>query len=788
MKRKNSPCRWLPLLASALLYADPAEAGTILAEPIPDRSEPGLDFAMPLYLEVVLNRTPQAGLYPFFLLGGRLCASAETLRRLGFELPAHEAEDRLDLAAIAGVTIHYEPNLQRVSIDAPLDRLSLATTVLNAPAADIPRASASPGLLLNYDLYASHDGDAGTATAFAELRAFGGRAGVFSQTAVTRAYRSQGESWHGESVRLDSRWQWSFPESMLTLSVGDTFSGYLNWTRPVRMGGVQLGRNFGLQPYRITTPLPAFLGEASVPSAVELYVNGMKQYSGQVPAGPFQLTTLPSISGAGSAQLVVTDAYGRVNTIHFPFYAAQQLLAQGLSDWSASLGMVREDYGLRSFSYGGDPVASGNLRYGINDRWTLETHAEAGGGLINAGAGSVWLLGLAGVASASATHSRLDGDDGWQYALAYQWNNGRFNIALDTQRTHGDYRDIASLYGQRPARISERALAGVNGPRFGSLGLSYLRLAYPDQAPARYASAFWSRSFRNRWYASLSLNQNLEDNRDRNAYFGLAYSFDSRTSVNASLQRNGDRNSASVDISRPVPGDGGSGWRVQLRNDDGRGGGLAEVGWLGDHGRLNAGVASFSGNGHGYASATGGLVLMGGHVFASRNISDAFAVVSTDGVPGVPVKLENRTIGATDANGMLLVTPLNAWQRNKLSIDPMDLPANMRVGQVELLATPSDRAGSLVRFAMTPVRAAVLVLVDEAGQPLPLGSQVSLLDSGVETWVGHDGEAYLDALQDRNTLQVRLPAGSCRVRFDYPADAEGIARMGPLPCLTESAR
>lgn len=786
MTRKNSPCRWLPLFASVLLHAHPAEAGTTLAEPAPEISGSATGGVMPLYLEVVLNRTRKAGLYPFFLLDGSLYSDAHTLRQLGFDLPAHDPDDRLQLAAIAGVTIHYEPNLQRLSIDAPLDQLSLATTVLNVPAEDIPHASTSSGMLLNYDLYASHDGDASNATAFAELRVFGGRAGVFSQTAVTRAYRSQGESWRGESVRLDSQWQWSFPETMLTLIVGDTFSGYLNWTRPVRMGGVQLGRNFGLQPYRITAPLPAFLGEASVPSAVELYVNGMKQYSGEVPVGPFQLTTLPSISGAGSAQLVVTDAYGRVSTINFPFYAAQQLLARGLSDWSANLGVVREHYGVRSFSYAGDPVASGNLRYGISDRWTLESHAEVGGGLRNAGAGSVWLLGLAGVASASATHSRLHHDRGWQYALAYQWNNGRFNLAVDTQRSHGDYRDIASLYGQRPARINERALAGVNGPRFGSLGVSYLRLAYPGEAAARYASAFWSRSFRNRWYASLSLNQNLDDSSDRNAYLGLAYSFDSRTSVNASLQRNGERNSASVDVSRPVPGDGGFGWRTQVRNDDGSGGGLAEVGWLGKHGRLNAGMARFSGSEYGYASAAGGLVLMGGHVFASRNISDAFAVVSTDGVPGVPVELENRLIGATDANGMLLVSPLNAWQRNKLSIDPMNLPVNMRVSQVERLAIPSDRAGSLVHFAMRPVRAAVLVLTDEAGQPLPLGSRVSLVGSDLETWVGHDGETYLDALHSHNALQVQLPAGRCQLRFDYPADAKGIPRIEPLTCLAES--
>src|SRR5690606_6325299 len=150
------------------------------------------------------------------------------------------------------------------------------------------------------------------------------------------------------------------------------------------------------QPYRVTTPLPTFLGEVAVPSEVDLYINGVRQYSGELPVGPFQLATSPNFNGLGNAQLVVTDAFGAVRTIEFPFYAAQDLLAEGLSDWSVAAGVVREDYGLESFSYASQPVASGNIRFGASDSLTLETHAEGGDNLRNAGAGAVWALGRAG--------------------------------------------------------------------------------------------------------------------------------------------------------------------------------------------------------------------------------------------------------------------------------------------------------------------------------------------------------------------------------------------------------
>lgn len=93
---------------------------------------------------------------------------------------------------------------------------------------------------------------------------------------------------------------------------------------------------------------------------------------------------------------------------------------------------------------------------------------------------------------------------------------------------------------------------------------------------------------------------------------------------------------------------------------------------------------------------------MGGGLFAAREINNGFAVVSTDGVPDVPVKLQNNLIGRSDDRGLLLVTPLNSYQKNLISIDPMDLPANMRIARVEANATPADRSGALVSFGITP--------------------------------------------------------------------------------------
>lgn len=765
---------------------------------------------MRLYLEVSLNQTAFGPPHPFELRQGRLYARVATLRAIGFALPGRDDGETIAPDELAGTTVRFDAAQQRVAIDAPLALLALPAHRLNAPAADVPRATASPGVLLNYDLYASRDDRSDNATAFVEARAFGlGRGaladGVFSQTGVVRHYRQDGAPRRTDSIRLDTSWRWSRPESMVAVTLGDVLSGQLDWTRPLRLGGVRLGRDFGLQPYRITTPLPTLAGEVAVPSAVELYVNGIRQYSGDVPPGPFQLTTIPGVTGAGSAQLVVTDAFGRTRTLDFPFYAAQQLLAKGLSDWSVSLGVARRDYALRSFEYGHAPLVSADLRHGLSDRFTLQAHAEGGDGVANAGLGAAWLLGQAGVFGASLSHGRDDdgGDDGdnadgrargdgagWQYTLAYNWSNGRFNVAADTQRTHGDYRDLASRYGLGAPRVSERAVLGWSDHRLGSLGLSYVRLLYRNEQPARYAGATWSRNFGARASLSLSYNQNLDRSEDRTVYLGLSLDLQPDPArpglqFSASAQRAGGLDQGAIDLARAVPGDGGFGWRLQARGGDGEEGALAEAAWLSDIGRFNLGYARQGARDYGYASASGALVWMGGHVFAARNVSDAFAVVAT-GVPGVPVLLENRPFGRTDADGMLLVTPLNAWQRNRIGIDAMALPADTRLERVEADAIPRDRSGTVVRFAIQTIRAAVLALRDASGASLPLGSAVRA-SNGEQAVVGYDGETYLENLQPHNALRVDTPAGACTVRFDYPAQAQGIARLGPLPCVREAA-
>ena len=85
------------------------------------------------------------------------------------------------------------------------------------------------------------------------------------------------------------------------------------------------------------------------------------------------------------------------------------------------------------------------------------------------------------------------------------------------------------------------------------------------------------------------------------------------------------------------------------------------------------------------------------------------------------------------------------------------------------------------------MRSALVILVDAAGQPLPLGSAVTVNGQSSKAVVGYDGEVYLDTLDEHNQLAAQTPAGRCSVRLNYRKDADGaIPRIGPLRCTPET--
>ncbi len=738
-----------------------------------------------LFLELVVNQQDTGRVVAVSQRAGSLFLPASVLQEVGMKLPA-ELSAEVDLDKVPGLHTDYDSQAQRLLLNVPPAWLP---EQFIGDRSNYPRTQAltSFGALLNYDAYLNDTDDSDTYLGiFNEVRLFDtwGTVTNTGQYRATLGPETQGSSLNNGYRRYDTTWRFSDDERLLTYEAGDVISGALPWSSSVRLGGVQLSRDFGVRPDLVTYPLPQFAGEAAVPSSVDLFINGYKSSSADLQPGPYTLTNVPFINGAGEAVVVTTDALGRQVSTTVPFYVTSTLLQKGLSDFSVSAGNLRRDYTVRDFGYGAG-VASGTFRYGLSDAFTLEGHAEAASDLTLGGVGGNLRLGNFGVLNTAVSQSQFDGGSGQQVSLGYQYSSQRYSLSYQRVERRDQYADLTLIdtpYASLSKR-SEQATLSVNLNDFGSLGVGYFDVQAADDSRTRLLNLTWSKSLWRNTSFYLSANREIGDSKW--AVQGqLVIPFD----VYGSLSLGSERSKTGevqqrVNYSRAVPAGGGVGFNLGYASGDGPAYRQADLTWRLQSVQLQAGVYGTREAQTRWADASGSLVWMDKQFFTANQVNDAFVVVSTDGFAGVPVRYENQVVGETDRNGHLLVPWSSAYYRAKYEIDPLNLPSNLQVPNVEQRVAVRRGSGYLLEFPVRRVIAASITLVDAQHQELPLGSQVRHEQSGGLAVVGWDGLVYLENLATHNTLQVTVGSGqTCQATFELDITQEQVPMIGPLVC------
>ncbi|UEH11118.1 fimbria/pilus outer membrane usher protein [Pseudomonas sp. HN8-3] len=738
-----------------------------------------------LFLELVVNQMDTGRVIAVDQRAGQLFVPASALQDVGMKLPG-EPVGSVALDQVPGLHSDYDSNGQRLLLDVPPSWLQ-AQFIGNRNTYPRTQAMSSFGALLNYDVYFNDTDDGGSyLAAWNEVRLFD-TWGTLSNTGQVRQTLADGitDSTLGNGYRrYDTTWRFSDDERLLTYEAGDVISGSLPWSSSVRLGGVQVSRDFAVRPDLVTYPLPQFAGEAAVPSSVDLFINGYKSDTAQLQPGPYTLTNVPFINGAGEAVVVTTDALGRQVSTTVPFYVTSTLLQQGLTDFSVAAGTLRRDYTLRDFGYG-PGITSGTFRYGYCDSLTLESHAEASSDLTLGGLGANLRLGNFGVLNTALSQSQFDSRSGQQLSLGYQYNSTRYSLMYQRVERRDDYADLTLVdtpYASLSKR-SEQVTLSLNLQRFGSLGLGYFDVQAADDSRTRLLNLSWSKPLWRNTSFYLSANREIGDS-NWAMQAQLVIPFDLNGSLALSTERSKDGASRQrINYSRAVPSEGGVGYNLGYAQGDAPSYRQADLTWRLQSVQLQAGVYGSSDAQTRWADASGSLVWMGGETFAANRINDAFVVVSTQGFAGIPVRYENQLVGQTDRNGHLLVPWSSAYYRGKYEIDPLNLPANVQSPNVEQRVSVRRGSGYLLEFPLRRVLAASITLVDRQHQELPLGSLVVHEQSNTQAVVGWDGLVYLENLSAHNTLQVTLSEGrTCQATFAIDEQQQDVPLIGPLVC------
>ncbi|ARY99406.1 outer membrane usher protein [Yersinia ruckeri] len=740
-------------------------------------------------LELVINQYATGLVVPVEFQHGHYLIGGKDLQRTGIAAE-HLTFPRTDVSAAPQITVLYDSEKQRLLLDVPTDWLpnqALSSAMRNPKF----QAVSSTGALFNYDIYASRYKRNSQLAAWSEQRLFGHYGYISNSGIAKQALSGESSDNYGGYLRYDTTFSHFDEANAIRWQAGDLITDSLVWSNSIRIGGLSVSRDFSIRPDIVTFPLPQFSGQAVVPTSVDLFINGNMTSSEHARPGPFTLTNVPFINGAGEATVVTTDALGRQVSVSLPFYVSSTLLKPGLADYAFSTGVIRRGYGINSFDYG-PPVVSGSYRYGVTDYLTLESHGESAESLALGGLGSIFKPGHFGVINLAYSQSNMRGKSGNQISWGYQYDHGRFSLGTQHTQRSPDFGNLASYDshdGNNHAtyslsRRSAQYSASVMLNDFGNLGVAYIDVHGQDDEQTRLFSLSWSHSLLSGSSLYLSATRDIEANGWSGA-LSLMIPFGTQSSASISSQRNLDgQTRQQVNYNRGMPSDGGLSWDLAYaRQSDQSHYQQASLNWRNAKFESAIGTYGNTGDDTQWADLSGSLVLMDKSLFAANRISDAFVLVSTQGYSNVRVRYENQLIGVTDNSGYLLVPRITSYYPAKYEIDTTDLPADIRIGNTEKRLSVQRHSGYMLNFDFKKSNSLSFVLVNQQGKPLPLSSQIQR-DKQTTTYVGWDGIVYLEDLAASNDLTVVTPDGrKCQITVPFDASTSQPATMSsPIVC------
>lgn len=743
-----------------------------------------------LLLNVVVNGQDHNNVQEIIQRQGAMLLTRKQLSAAGLKTtgkPGETDDGLISLDTIQGWTWRLDANSQTLFIEVPVQSQIAQQLTANALAVDRIAPHSDTGAVLNYDTAFSHYAGQSSSSVLGELRLFGDR-GVLSNNALQthNAYLHQ-------TVRLDSTYGISDVATLRSWNAGDYINGGLDWTRPVRMIGLQMTTNFGLRPDLVTYPRPGISGEVAVPSSVDIYVNGLHQMTTQAEPGPFEINQLPVTDGGGEVSMVVKDANGQQTHQTMPFYASNTLLQKGLDSLSIEAGSVRRKYASRSNDYAGG-AASASYRRGITQWLTVESHLEASEQVVMGGFGADMLVSDLGVLSGSLAEGGFGQKRGTQYGLGFSRSVHALSYGVSIVKAGSSFYDLAATYGDGTPGTTLRANVGFPIAGKGSFSLVYAqRLVnyYNDYnyESTRIETSTLSASYsaplpflRASGYVTVLHDFNYQHN--SGLFVSISLPLGRRAMMSTSSSISGGESSQTLQAQQSAVQPGDIGWSLAEQNGSAstQTAGLEyKSNWalLGTEVEQGASGQAVRG------TMRGALAVMDSHVFAANTIQDSFAVVDTDGLPGIGVLQENRPVGKTDQDGLLFVGDLRAYENNRLSINPNDVPMDVSLDNDMLNVEPNQRSGILAKFPIHHTHGATLRLVDAHHVPIPLGSVATLLNSGVQAMVGYEGITYFEQLTQHNPLRVTITGQpDCTLTFDYLPQTGTIPEIGPLICRT----
>ncbi|WLI79007.1 fimbrial biogenesis usher protein [Kosakonia sp. H02] len=716
------------------------------------------------------------------------CLSLSELKRLGVNTQVLSARDGdcIDIhKAIPGAETRFSFSSMRLDIDLP------QASMHNRARGDIPPEEWDDGIpagLVNYTFTGSrstaNDSD------FLNLQS-GLNYGPWR-------LRNNG-TWNASSGGGESTHRWQNIATWLQRAIvplkSELVAGDSNTSNELfdSLGfrGLRLFSADTMYPDSLQGYAPTVRGIARTPAQLTIRQNGFVIYQSYVSAGPFAITDLTPSASSGDLDVTVEEKDGSQQEYTVPYATVPLLQREGRMKYDLVVGDYRS---------GDDQQASpffvqGTLISGLPHGYTVFGGTQLAGRYNAFATGLGKNLGDWGAWSFDVTHARSQLADGSSHqgeslrlmyakslnqygthiqVLAWRYLSREFYTLDDVawrsmegyeydENSEGDrvIRDYHNLSNNKKRRFQVNITH--NFADFGSLYLSGSEQTY------------WDNNSTNRWfqlgYADgwRGINYSLSwawsqspgiSGAERIAALNLSVPLSvlSRGHNNVYARFNANRNSnGRTSWQSGIGGTLLEGRNLSYNVNQGHSStngysGSANTHWQAAWGALSMGYNYDKTQREYNWQLGGGVVAHADGVTFSQPLGDTNVLIKAPGAQGV--RVENQTGIETDWRGYAVMPYATVYRYNRVALDKNTMNHHTDVENSVSSVVPTQ--GALVRASFdTRIGVRALLTVMRGERPVPFGSMVREIGSGVTSMVGEEGQIYLSGLPLRGKLLVQ---------------------------------
>jgi outer membrane usher protein len=556
-------------------------------------------------------------------------------------------------------------------------------------------------------------------------------------------------------ILLNLQWQ-KINQDKSAFYVGDVLSQSLAGTNSLNLFGLRYSTSYfnSYQFIQDSLPIIPISGYAVNPTQLDLYINNQLIQKTDISTGKYNLNVPMQQSGFGIAQAYVYDVLGKPTIIDVPFYNSNNIIKPGKYEYDVSVGFIRKDLAIKSFSYG-VPVIQALAKVGITSNYTQDLFIQSSSLYTSAGFLSHWVpfpyfgslnLGL----TTNSYKQNL-------FRLGYDRNSTKWSIGADMQKSN----EFCPGYEKNGCMKSQlQAYASKNiSKEFGSVGLNYVNRETSTNKNS-VLSFQWSKNFTTNLSMIANLNKVYSEygnnkKEDKSIYVGLNYVLGNGLYSFTHLENNNYQqtfNYNEVDNSGLGNGsltfnekDGAQSTNLYYKND------ISVLDYQINY-LKNKGKSSIN------ANISGGFAYIPeGNVFSlTRPSNNGIIYVDVENVVE-PVKIlhQNKLYGTTNKNGKLIISDAVPFNSEHIEVDLDSLSDNLTLEKTQTKVQMPAAGVTKIKFSTKPMPYNITIKNVKEGTIFYIGSNSYVVGADGDTSVDNSGQVTFKKNGKTCTLEIK---------------------------------